>query len=409
MEPHTWEILHQLYALAEFQRLADLPVPEPLSGASTIKGTYAQALVLSCCKPNQLRQGELGSLYRGLQQWAALVEIESRESGSELFLVDLESDQPAQNRALYRDHLTAACRAINTNKFLEHIKVLSEKVIEQGTNFDKKTGVSFALLDHLVTSLGSASLRNFKRTASNSPLWICVGLGSTHYQVARQQLKDKMQGGGRYVPAPVGAAADSNPFLSQGDNSSGKNRGIHFNEDGELKNEPEDEVDVDATTRAMVLPEEQFDMPARERHPVFEVQLANTSANGYCLEWVDDVSAEIRSGDIVGLKEDKEQNEWSIAVIRWLSRLRNAKTLVGLELLSPRGVAYSGSIHRSGGEEASTPVRVLLLPEIKIVGQPNTLITPRTGFKGKTEGDIAQQPGDTPGATAATDLLNSGL
>jgi len=54
MEIHGWQTLHQLYALAANQRLADLPVPEPLSGGRSITTTYLQALMLGCCKPNQL-------------------------------------------------------------------------------------------------------------------------------------------------------------------------------------------------------------------------------------------------------------------------------------------------------------------------------------------------------------------
>jgi hypothetical protein len=88
---------------------------------------------------------------------------------------------------------------------------------------------------------------------------------------------------------------------------------------------------------------------------------------------------DIKAGDIVGLKEE-EHNEWVIAVIRWVSRLNNARTLIGLELLSPRAIAYGASIHQKG-EDNEAPMRVLLLPEIKLVGQPQTLITPRTSFK----------------------------
>ena len=61
-------------------------------------------------------------------------------------------------------------------------------------------------------------------------------------------------------------------------------------------------------------------------------------------------------------------------------RLDDAKTLMGLELLSPNAIAYAALINRKGGEK-TPPMRVLLLPEITLVGQPHTLITPRAGFK----------------------------
>ena len=379
MEPYSWKILHQLYALAEFQRLTDLPVSDPRSGGSTIKATYSQALILSCCKPNQLRQGELAALHRGLQRWGEMVRIESRASGDELFLVDLDGDQPAQYRALYREHPTSDCRSIDTEPLLQFFKALKDEVVAQGASFDKHSSLSIITLDHLIGSLGSVSLRNFKRTGSNSPLWICVGLGSTHYHVARQQLLKQVQGGDRYVPAT--GEVDPQPFAHAPGKAGRRKRedpGQFYHKNPAAEIEPH--LDLDPATRAKLIPNERAELPTSDKHPVFKVQLANTSANGYCLEWIDEVPAEIRTGDIVGLKEDKEDNDWSIAVIRWLSRLNDERTLVGLELLSPRAVAYGGSIHRKGGEK-SPPVRVLFLPEIKIVGQPNTLITPRAGFK----------------------------
>lgn len=380
MERHLWETLHQIYALAEYQRLTDLPVSEPLWGASTVQGTYAQALVLSCCKPNQLRQGDLAALHRGFQQWGDMVRIESREQGDELFLVDLNRDQPAQYRALFREHPTTGCRAIDTDGLLSYLKSLKEEINNQGASFDRKTSVSLTLLDHLVTCLDSVSLRNFKRTASNSPMWVCVGLSNTHFQVSQQQLRKQVETGDAYVPAPS-RNPEINLFSAPPSTSKTRdksNPGMHLRDDPTVKMDLG--VEIDSATRARLIPEGNTHMPSHTRHPVFEVQLANTSANGYCLEWVDEIPADLRSGDIIGLKEDKEQNEWAIGVIRWLSRLNDTRTLVGLELLSPRAIAFSCNLHLPEGGEGS-PVRVLLLPEIKIVGQPSTLITPRAGFK----------------------------
>ena len=380
LETHSWETLHQLYALGEYQQLVNLPVAEPLSGGSTIKATYLQAAILSCCKPNQLQQSDLAALYRGLQQWGELATIESRETGNELFLVDLESDQPPQYRALYRDQPTAGCRAIDTAALLDHLQSRKEDVEAQGASFDKNTTVPADMLDHLIASIGSMSLRNFKRTASNSPIWVCAGLRSTHYQVTRQQLFAQTQGPGQNKQVPPDQL-QNNPFmpsLSKGGLWDKANPGEHYTH--EIVSAEDHYIDLDAETKARLLPEEGPGPSKRERHPIFEVQLADTSPNGYCLEWIDEMPGDVRAGDILGLKEDKEQNQWAIAVIRWFSRLRNAKSLIGLELLSPRAIAYSASIHRKNGEKRPA-LRVLLLPEIKIVGQPQTLITPCAGFK----------------------------
>ena len=379
MEEGCWEMQHQLYALAEYQGLTGLPVPEPLSGGATIKAAYVQALLLSCCKPNQLRQSDLTTLHRNSRNWGEKIGLNKRETGEELYLADLESDKPPQYRALHREQPTAGCRTLDCEPLLSELNALQQRLDSEKATFDKDTGISANLLQHVITALGSRLMRNFKRTASNSPLWICLGLNNTHRQVSRQQMLQHKQSEG---------SAGRDPFNNQGNPfSKGLDKAnIWRNEssaDGsqqQTKVEQEIRVELDTVTRTKVMEEESAAASTPEKPSVFEAQLADTSANGYCLEWIDESPGDARVGDIVGVKEDREKNDWAIAVIRWLSRLPDAKTLIGLELLSPRAIACGANIRRNGLED-SPPQRVLLLPEIKIVGQPHTLITPRASFK----------------------------
>ncbi|MDP5071218.1 MAG: GTPase, partial [Congregibacter sp.] len=86
-------------------------------------------------------------------------------------------------------------------------------------------------------------------------------------------------------------------------------------------------------------------------------------------------------GDIVCMREAAmEQADWTIAVIRWVSQVKHAPTLLGLELISPRGGAYAAQIKMPDGG-LSKPIRVILLPEIPLVGQAQTLVVPRMVFK----------------------------
>jgi hypothetical protein len=79
------------------------------------------------------------------------------------------------------------------------------------------------------------------------------------------------------------------------------------------------------------------------------------------------------------VRED-EVGHWAIAVVRWMSHLEHRRSLVGLELISPGAEPYGARMHSKRGEETE-PMRALLLPEIKLVGQPPTLIVPRAGFR----------------------------
>ena len=378
MEIRGWQTLHQLYALGDNQRLGDLPVPKPLTGANTIKTTYLQAVMIGCCKANQLRQSELTALYRGFQQWSERVIFSSESTGNDLFLVDLDSDQAPLYTALYRKTPGPMCRFIDTTALVQHLIELKQEAGGKAINFDKASHVPVNLLEHLITCLGSMSLRNFKRTSTENALRICVGLNSTHYHVAGERLFEQLvQGSG--VSAPESETTADNQFLNplrQADVWQAANPGDYT---GEQKLVPHLLVDVDSFTHNRLFEDNDSALPATERYPIFTARLADASPGGYCLEWTSELPGDIKAGDIVGLKEE-EHNDWVIAAIRWISRLSNAKTLIGLELLSPRAIAFGASIHRKG-EGKAAPMRVLLLPEIKLVGQPQTLITPRTGFK----------------------------
>jgi hypothetical protein len=384
IELHGWLTLHQLYALADNQQLADLPVTQPLSGGHTITLAYLQALILGCCKPNQLSQADMAALYRGLKEWGALARLKSPGTGKGLFLVDLDSDQPPLYSSLYTDTPGARFRYIDTEPLIKHLEQLQQGEGKQGIKFDKDTRISANMLDHLVAALGSMSLRSFNRAASNTPLWVSIGLSSSHYHVAGERVFEHLLYGNDYVPPPSDRVS-SNPFLlpqKKGDMWQQANPEEDYTRETEVAGAAgklEHQVELDEATRAELLVEEETLLPPEQRYPIYKVHLANASPGGYCLEWSAELPGDIRAGDIVSLKEEQNK-DWVIAVIRWVSHLENARTLIGLELLSPRAMPYGARIHQKTGKKTA-PMRVLLLPEIKLVGQPHTLITPRAGFR----------------------------
>jgi hypothetical protein len=353
IEPRDWQTLHQLYALAEEQGLTNLPVADPMPGGSTIKSTYLQALLLGCGKPNQMRQNDLAAFHRGLRDWGDLVSLENAEDGAGLFLVDLDSDQQPVYSWLYNEQPGPRCRLVDTGPLTEHLEKLKSSVGKQGIVFDKDITMPANILDHLISSLSSMSLRNFNRTRSEGSLFVSFGLNSTHYHVSGEHEFEKMLRSDQQGMELIDKA-HGNPFL---------------------QSEGSEEADSDQDFGVVA----NRSLPSEQRYPVYEVPLADASPGGYCLQWDDEVPADIKTGDIVSLREEKNK-DWMIAVTRWISHSEEDKTFIGLELLSPRAMPYGASIQHKTGKQAA-PLRVLLLPEIKLVGQPHTLITPRAGFR----------------------------
>ena len=109
---HDWLTLHQLYALAEGQGLEALPVKDDDEGAETIAGAYLQVLLLSCCKPNQLRQSDLAAIYRGLQGWSSLVSVEAPPSESGIFKINLDEDQAPVYSSLSKEPRGPQCLSL---------------------------------------------------------------------------------------------------------------------------------------------------------------------------------------------------------------------------------------------------------------------------------------------------------
>ncbi len=372
VEINAWMELHQLFLLAERQKLSSQLVADEIIGDGSITDTYLRALLLGSCKPNQLRQRDLAGVFKGLREWGEHVELTMpSERADGLFLVDFASDHPPIYASLYSEIPGDNCRLINTDKLVDFLQNLRNDTGEQSIVFDKDTVVSPNVLDHVITAWGVMSKRNFARAPGQEKLWISVGLSNTHFYVS----------GGINFESLVSAS-----------------HAHMLNEDGEISPTGDDAVkekelwdkvfDSAGRDDSLALEELEFhireagiedNVNSRERHPVFPVRMANVSPGGYCLEWSADIPSHIKTGDVIAVRE-VDNSAWSIAVIRWVSQLKDQTTLLGVELLSPRATPYGARVQHKTGEDGDL-MRALLLPEIKLVGQPNTLITPRVGFK----------------------------
>ncbi|TXS93883.1 GTPase [Parahaliea maris] len=385
LEAQSWLTLHQLYALGERQQLARLPIRDQHGRELTLTDAYLQVAVLGCCKPNQLRQTDLAGLYRALQErWGAMLQLQGVGSGANnQFVIDLRSDQPpSYNTGTQRG---SDLRYIDTGGLMAHLQQLKQQERNQrgSGNLQRELGLPPSIVDHLIAALSAPGQRNFsRRSGSAETLEVAVGLSSAHYHCA----------GGRtfreFLPAHLALAdAEDNPFgvRSRGSDlwEESETDDIHRGEADAGSHSSADSshsVQVDPLTLARI--EEQpppDEARGQERFTIYQATVVNASPGGYCLAWNDPTPVTLRSGDILCVREPGHE-DWVIATVRWISALEQASTLIGLELLSPRAMPYGTRVVGHGGA-LSRPIRVLLLPEIPLVGKPHTLLTPRTGFR----------------------------
>ena len=373
VELNAWTELHQLFLLAERQKLTSQIVNDEIAGDGSITDTYLRSLMMGCCKPNQLRQRDLAGVFKGLREWVEHIELLPADDNEGLFLVDFASDHPPIYALLYSEVPGDSCRVINTDELVAHLKQLRIDTGERAIVFDKDTAVSPNVLEHVITAWGVMSKRNFARAPAQEKLWVSVGLSNTHYYVSGGvSFESLISAEGAHA---LSEAATANKFMGEEGNREKDIWDSAFSSD-EGGEESIDMEDIEFHIREA---EKSGNAAAKERHPVFPVRMANVSPGGYCLEWSADIPSHIKTGDVIAVRE-VDNNAWSIAVIRWVSQLKDQTTLLGVELLSPRATPFGARVQHKTGEDGDL-MRALLLPEIKLVGQPNTLITPRVGFK----------------------------
>ncbi|MEM8717465.1 MAG: hypothetical protein AAGE92_17125, partial [Cyanobacteria bacterium P01_G01_bin.4] len=334
-------------------------------------------------KPNQLRQNDMSAIYRGLQEWGSMVRISSRSTDKALYRVDLDSDRPPVYSQRTQQSPGPRTRFLNTESFEQHLQQLIDSHSKQGIVFDRDTVISPQLLKHLRDSFNKMSMRNFTRKNESKPMQVALGLSACHYYMGAELHFDQIMYGPNYQPPPSQRLGD-NPFIDEkdkGDLWQQANPRIDRQEKeyGILEPAalPDVSVDQDTFSRLDISGEEQAERP--EFHS-YSVTVVDASPGGYCFQWGVDRGGELKTGDLICVREN-DTDAWTLAAIRWVNQFSGDSILLGVELLSPKARAYSAKTPVLKRGDETDPQRVLLLPEIKLVGQPPTLITPRTGFK----------------------------
>ena len=386
---HVWLELHQLFLLAEMNGVHELQVEEPESKAvpsSSIMDAYGRALLLATAKPNQLRQQEIAVVYQAAEEWAAYLEIKKAGNESDLFVFDLQQDRPPT----YRTHVSVAgddSRYIDSAILIARLSEAAAGKPPEGFILPK--GMTDNLLAHLQQAWGALTERSFQRLGQTGPIDVCLGLLSLHTHLSGGMDFDRLVRGENLEVLAPGQA--ENPFLSgrsssrpgtpdDGDpwSKAFDGGGRRMSDDATMEN-----IDLSKITNAVRKTSEESGGTTKAEKTTCEK--INASPGGYCLQWQGDTPAQLRTGEILGVRE-LGQNEWAIGVVRWVKQLASQGAQFGVELLAPRATAVGARAVRKTGD-AGNFMRALMLPALNAIGQPATLLVPSVGFQsgGKVE------------------------
>lgn len=369
----VWYNLHQFYALARQHKVLDRSIEDKEFGTCTVEGSYIRAMLIGCSKPNQMRQEDFTSLFKPLSQWSRLCRVQPC-SEQTLFAIDPVGDQPPVYRELFQSVIPPHWMGLNTSQLAAHLQTLLDQCEPENLKIsDNDYYLSRDLVGQLVRAWGSVSRRTFMRLEEHDSLDICIGLSATHYFVSGELSFESLvaeRGARTYT------MIQENPFL-KAKSQVARQKDVwdtaYDTNYGQAKAAAETvEYHIESNQSAGGANE-------KGKYQCHQVEIVNTSAHGYCIQWPNIAESHIKPGEIAGVRETGSHN-WSVAAIRWVQHVDQSHTKIGLELISPSATPYGARIIRKTGEPGDW-MRVLVLPELPVTKEPVSLLTPRVPFR----------------------------
>jgi len=343
--PETWKEIHTLYTHAEALKIDDVEVDDPLNktlSRSKISHVYKQALLLDFSDPFHLPPRMIDRVQHYLDRWASLAQLTDvapTYNPTCQFLIDREKDRAGivYSAETLLDGHSSPYRLLNTVE-LARLAHMQLTLLKNGQlpppeglqeNFYQENGQE--LLKRVVSAWGVNPQRNFRRSQpSGHQVDIAVGLDAINYWI---------NGGRKFVV--------SSSFV------------------GPLPQRTQLGIEEKKTAAAR--------MSERE-YSTWDVE--DESAGGLALSKTGQINVPVHVGDLVITRPPGIGSAWSVGVIRWVKSAASSNVDIGIQHLAPSAEpAVIKTVSEKKIESDFLPA--LLLPEIKPLKQPQTLITQR--------------------------------
>ncbi|WP_455206111.1 hypothetical protein [Kaarinaea lacus] len=396
----TWMQIHQLYLYAEENNLHEMVVknkelPENMPACS-IRDLYKQIVLLGIISPYRLRQNIIEQVYDALLDWSKhclVLPPEKFSADANHIKIRLNSDATPgffnNNETTNRVHT----RVIDTSAL---VHMLSESILHPANlqNAVKNFTLPEDIIKLIVLSWSGKSKRSFSRTPASNTLTITLGLSATHHLVNELlRLNPELQLNGYCGSASAAifdvelsidelAALESpdmdlpaefeQPLIFGAANVKDFANDVWSNDYGSKT------IGYDYNLRLWY---EQKEKQLKQKHPEYQpvdCNNINESAGGYCLlGYLDatDKSPKVQIGELVGVR-DTITSDGNVVGIGTVRRLKNTNNGMELGIQKLASCAEAVAINRYKGNISDAQhLRGLVLPEIKSINQPVSLLT----------------------------------
>ena len=117
-------------------------------------------------------------------------------------------------------------------------------------------------------------------------------------------------------------------------------------------------------------------------NPVESWKMENMSAGGFCMLWDSASASSAQVGELVAImsQPEDEKDDTQLGAIRWMKFTPEHGLELGIQLLSPGATAVWASLCEDDVHPGNK-LQGILLPEIKAISQPASLLLPSLPFR----------------------------
>lgn len=406
-----WQEMHRLYLLSESGEILDIPIKDPenkLSKLNSISKAYKQIILLSLSNPYHLRNGEIELIHTALDLWAQYSEIftsKTMPKEDNLFVCGLHTDEAPQHlnvSDLERNKYNRYFDLTHLNAMLRRELSQPDESTSENIKNNRQQPLANDLLQRLLIIWNNRSKRAFSRFLSATPISVSVGLNSTHHML-EQELASKQESILAEEREEKGTETDT-PDAEQAASSDEETgyaakeplgdptivKPMEFSIASSAPQPDESLVTYLQSSSSIIIDSlnqlSDASSSTQLPEPKYEtqtLQTLNVSAGGYCLLWDNDQSSNVNVGEIIGIREikDDDPQSWSIGVVRWMQNIRNKGLKLGIQILSTDAESITSCIDQPDQEDSSKTYNCLGLPEIESINQSATLLTPALHYK----------------------------
>jgi len=375
-----WKELHTIYHFIESYDLLNQTIKDPLNllpGNSSIDTLYKKILLLSLSMPYRLHRGEIDKVCNLLNQFVNFTRLDKITEGTPpagLFIIDLANDNQPGYLAMHHSNDYRTCRLLNTSQMVINIH---DQLQTPDSALLKNA--SHDLVTRLLAAWSVLSKRSFSRIQRDESFAdVAFGLSAAHHFVSGEQSFSPVQTEANNVPDINGKISDfhSTRVHAISDVVTGPdvwNMNFTYSENDPTK-APSDKASL-ANNKSS---------PQGFEYETIKLGMANISAGGYCLVSQEDVNFSAHVGDLLAIRdtEDLSVEQWGIGVVRRMLSSRSGNIELGIEMLTPNAVAVAARLESENDHQANSDyLRCLMLPELRTIEQPATIITPAMPFK----------------------------